>query len=47
MTLCPVALVIHCVGCPIVKVCPAKTSIGDYGRYPPPAAGGKRPNVPK
>lgn len=39
MTLCPVALAVHCVGCPIVKVCPAKTIIGDYGKYPPPAAG--------
>ena len=33
MTLCPVALVVHCVGCPIVGFCPAKTVIGDYGRY--------------
>ena len=45
MTLCPVALVVHCVGCPIVKVCPAKTLIGDYGKYEPPA--GKSPTSKK
>ncbi len=36
MTLCPIALAVHCVGCPIVKLCPAKTVLGDYGRYAPP-----------
>jgi hypothetical protein len=30
MTLCPVALVVHCKGCPIVTVCPAKTVLGDF-----------------
>lgn len=39
MTLCPIALTVHCVKCPIVKICPAKTIIGDYGRYPGPGAG--------
>jgi hypothetical protein len=34
MTLCPIALVVHCVGCPIVKMCPAKGLIGDYNKYP-------------
>ena len=39
MTLCPIALAVHCTGCPIVKVCPAKRTFGDYGTYiPPPAA---------
>ena len=33
MTLCPVALAIHCVKCPIVKFCPAKETLGDYGTY--------------
>lgn len=33
MTLCPVALVVHCTGCPIVNMCPAKTVIGDYGKH--------------
>ena len=32
MVICPIALVVHCSGCPIVKVCPAKTIIGDYGK---------------
>ena len=41
MTLCPVALAVHCTGCPIVKVCPAKTILGDYGKYPPAETGGK------
>jgi hypothetical protein len=40
MTLCPIALAVHCTGCPIVKVCPAKRALGDFGTYvPPPAAG--------
>jgi len=39
MTLCPIALIVHCVNCPIVKICPAKTIIGDYGRYPVPGSG--------
>ena len=43
MTLCPVALAVHCVGCPIVKMCPAKTTIGDFGKYVPPTAKGKKP----
>jgi hypothetical protein len=33
MTLCPIALAVHCTGCPIVKVCPAKRSLGDYATY--------------
>ena len=32
MVICPIALIVHCSGCPIVKVCPAKTIIGDYGK---------------
>jgi len=32
MVICPVALIVHCSGCPIVKICPAKTIIGDYGK---------------
>src|ERR1017187_4168334 len=35
MTLCPIALAVHCIGCPIVKVCPAKRMLGDYGTYLP------------
>jgi hypothetical protein len=30
MTLCPVALAIGCKKCPIVRMCPVKTVIGDY-----------------
>ena len=30
MTLCPVALAVGCKKCPVFKVCPAKTVIGDY-----------------
>jgi hypothetical protein len=33
MTLCPIALAVHCTGCPIVKVCPAKRALGDYATY--------------
>jgi hypothetical protein len=35
MTLCPIALAVHCSGCPIVKVCPAKRVLGDYGTHVP------------
>ena len=45
MILCPVALAVHCVNCPIVKVCPAKAVIGDYGRYP--VRGSKTDEKPK
>jgi len=39
MTLCPIALAVHCAGCPLVKVCPAKRVLGDYETHvPPPAA---------
>jgi hypothetical protein len=38
MTLCPIALAVHCTGCPIVKACPAKRSIGDFATYVRPAA---------
>jgi len=40
MTLCPIALAVHCTGCPIVKVCPAKSSLGDYATYVPRATSG-------
>lgn len=30
MTLCPVAIAVGCVKCPVFKVCPAKSTLGDY-----------------
>lgn len=30
MVICPIARMVHCTGCAIVKWCPAKTLIGDY-----------------
>ena len=30
MTLCPIALAVGCKKCPAFKVCPLKSSIGDY-----------------
>lgn len=30
MTLCPVALAVGCQKCPVFKVCPAKSTLGDY-----------------
>lgn len=30
MTLCPVALAVGCTKCPVFKVCPVKTTLGDY-----------------
>jgi hypothetical protein len=37
LTLCPIALAVHCTGCPLVKVCPAKRVLGDYETYVPAA----------
>lgn len=37
MTLCPVALAVGCVKCPVFKICPAKGIIGDYKKAAPPA----------
>jgi hypothetical protein len=30
MKLCPIAIAITCRRCPIVKICPVKSVIGDY-----------------
>jgi hypothetical protein len=32
MVICPIALAVHCTGCPLVKFCPAKTFLGDFGK---------------
>jgi hypothetical protein len=32
MVICPIARAVHCTGCPLVKFCPAKTVLGDYGK---------------
>jgi hypothetical protein len=44
MTLCPVALAIGCKKCPIVRMCPVKTVIGDY-KPEKPAKSARRRNV--
>ena len=47
MTLCPIALAVHCTGCPIVKACPAKRVLGDYASYvatPVAAESGAKPD---
>ena len=33
MTICPIALAVHCKGCPLVKFCPAKSLLGDFDSY--------------
>ena len=38
MTLCPVALAVGCIKCPVFKICPGKGIIGDYKKDAPPAA---------
>jgi hypothetical protein len=38
MTLCPVALAVGCIKCPVVNMCPAKEIIGDYKKDAPPPA---------
>jgi len=30
MTICPIAIVSGCIKCPIFKICPVKSLIGDY-----------------
>jgi len=30
MTLCPVAIAVGCKKCPVFKVCPAKSTLGDH-----------------
>ena len=32
MVICPIARAVHCTGCALVKFCPAKTWLGDYGK---------------
>ena len=36
MTLCPVALAVGCIKCPVFKICPGKEIIGDYKKDAPP-----------
>ncbi|MGH8505223.1 MAG: hypothetical protein ACRETM_04575 [Stenotrophobium sp.] len=36
MTLCPVALAVGCKKCPVFRICPAKSIIGDYKPGAPP-----------
>jgi hypothetical protein len=38
MTLCPVALAVGCIKCPVFKICPVKGIIGDYKKDAPPPA---------
>ena len=30
MTVCPIAIAVGCRKCPVVSVCPLKTTLGDY-----------------
>ena len=46
MTLCPVALAVGCRKCPIFKMCPVKTIIGDY-RPPEPKPAASKPSRKK
>jgi hypothetical protein len=32
MVICPIARAVHCTGCALVKFCPAKRFLGDYGK---------------
>jgi hypothetical protein len=32
MVICPIARTVHCTGCFLVKICPAKTILGDFGK---------------
>ena len=39
MTLCPVAIAVGCKKCPVFKVCPAKSTLGDHKPSDEPPAG--------
>jgi hypothetical protein len=32
MVICPIARAVHCTGCFLFKICPAKTTLGDFGK---------------
>jgi len=36
MLLCPIAIAVGCNKCPLVSVCPLKSTIGNYKLEPPP-----------
>lgn len=36
MTICPIALAVGCAKCPVLKVCPLKSVLGDWKEQPPP-----------
>jgi hypothetical protein len=38
MTLCPIALAVGCQKCPVFKICPVKSLIGDQPKDAKPAA---------
>ena len=38
MTLCPIAIAAGCAKCPMFKVCPLKSVLGDQPKAPPPSA---------
>lgn len=41
MTICPIAIAIGCKKCPIFKVCPVKSVIGDMPKAPEPKPAAK------
>ncbi len=45
MTICPVAIAVGCQKCPVFKVCPAKSILGDQKKEstPPGKPGEKKP----
>lgn len=48
MVICPIARAVHCTGCMLVKFCPAKTILGDFGKVPEGADPdvGSQPTIP-
>lgn len=46
MVVCPVAIAVGCKKCPVVSVCPLKTTLGDFKKdepaAPPPAPAAKK-----
>ncbi len=46
MTLCPIAVAIGCAKCPVFKICPVKSVIGDHAKAEP-AATVEKPKAKK
>ena len=45
MTICPIAIAVGCRRCPVVSICPVKSTLGDYKKDEPAAPAPKPPEA--